>query len=280
MVTVDELLTQAHKQLASASFQPPRREVRLLLSSVLGWDEARLMSHGEAAVPTVAVSDFDALLRRRLTGEPIAYLLGEREFYGRGFFVDSRVLIPRPETEHLVEVALEKADQQEPRILDIGTGTGCVAITLAAELPGARVLALDRSIGATAVARRNVIRHSLLERVSLICSDLGTALDEERFDVVVSNPPYVDRNDDGLFSKEVAQFEPAGALFAEDTGMSIIYRLLSELVRLRSGAYLCFEIGAGQDAATSRALQSSPFELLEIREDLAGIPRTVIARRN
>jgi release factor glutamine methyltransferase len=279
MVTVDELLRQAYDELAGASFRPPRREARLLLSTVLGWDEAKLMSRGEATVPAVAASRFTQLLDRRLTGEPIAYLLGEKEFFGRSFFVDSRVLVPRPETEHLIEAVLVRLDNSSPRVLDLGTGSGCIAVTLAAEFPRARVVAVDNSIGALAVARRNIALHRVSDRVSMVSADLATALDVSGFDLVVSNPPYVDPDDDRLVTKEVVNFEPSTALFAADKGEAIIRRMLTDLARLDSGTPLCFEIGSGQAPSLARAISSSPFKLLEIKPDLAGIPRIVFARR-
>jgi release factor glutamine methyltransferase len=279
MVTVDELLRQAQDELEASSFRPPRREARLLLSTVLGWNEAKVMSRGEATVPPPAASRFTQLLDRRLTGEPIAYLLGEKEFFGRSFFVDSRVLVPRPETEHLIEAVLEKFDTSAPRVLDLGTGSGCIAVTIAAEVPGARVVAVDNSIGALAIARRNIALHSVGDRVSIISSDLATALEVASFDLVVSNPPYVDPDDDRLVTREVVDFEPSTALFAADSGEAIVRRMLTDLARLDSGTPLCFEMGAGQAPSLTRAISSSPFQLLEIKPDLAGIPRIMIARR-
>jgi release factor glutamine methyltransferase len=279
MVTVDELLMQAHSELQAAPFRPARREAKLLLSSILGWNEAGVMSRGDVVVPSAAAERFSQLLRRRLTGEPVAYLLGEREFFGRPFFVDSRVLIPRPETEHLVEMTLENIPSDRPLILDLGTGSGCLAVTLACEIPHARVVAVDNSIGAAAVARRNVIRHDVRERVTVLSADFATALDLRAFDFVLTNPPYVDPEDERLVSKEVVEFEPAPAVFAPGRGYAIINRLLKDLAPLAKDTPLCFEIGAGQKATVSRLLLSSPFELLEIRPDLAGIPRIVFARR-
>ena len=277
MATVEELLRHAEEELATAPFHPPRREARLLLSRVLGWNEARLLSRGETRIGRASATCFRQLLQRRLTGEPVAYLLGEKEFYGRRFDVDPRVLIPRPETEHLVEATLRIELPPSPRILDLGTGSGCLAVTLACEIPGALVTAVDRSIGATAVASKNIARHGVQDRVALLSGDLASAIDVRHFDLVVSNPPYVDP--DETVSVEIADFEPAAAVFAPDDGLSIVRRLLTGLSPLAAGAPLCIEIGAGQAAAVERLLASSPFELLEILPDLAAIPRVVVARR-
>ena len=277
MVTVEELLRHADGELATASFQPPRREAKLLLSRVLGWNEARVLSRGETQVGETEARRFRELLRRRITGEPVAYLLGEKEFYGRVFDVDPRVLIPRPETEHLVEAALEIQLPAAPRILDLGTGSGCLAVTLACEIPGSLVTAVDKSISATAVASKNIARHTVADRVKLLSADLATAIDLRPFDLVVSNPPYVDPAE--TVSAEVADFEPQLAVFAPSRGISIIRRLLTDLSPLAGGTPLCIEIGAGQAATVERLLSSSTFELLEVLPDLAAIPRVVVARR-
>ena len=153
--TVQGLLVEARRRLAAAPFAPPAREAGLLLAHALGVSEAQVLARHDEDVPAAAADRFLALLERRLAGEPFAYLTGEREFYGRGFRVDRRVLIPRPETEHLVEAALALPLPPGPRILDLGTGSGCLAVTLAAELPAATVVATDLSLAALAVARAN-----------------------------------------------------------------------------------------------------------------------------
>ena len=277
MATVEELLTNARAQLATATFSPPQREASLLLSRVLGCSEARILSRGEAPVDSQNARRFRELVDRRLTGEPVAYLLGEKEFFGRLFRVDSRVLVPRPETEHLVEAVLEMPLPTAPRILDLGTGSGCLAVTLACELDGSQITAIDTSAGAIAVARGNASLHSVSDRISFLVADLATSLDTRTFDLVVSNPPYVDPTEP--VSIEVAHFEPESAVFAVDSGLSVIRRLLTGLSPLAPGTPLVFEIGAGQASAVGKLLSSSSFELLELRRDLAAKPRIVIARR-
>ncbi|HSM49917.1 MAG TPA: peptide chain release factor N(5)-glutamine methyltransferase, partial [Thermoanaerobaculia bacterium] len=216
----------------------------------------------------------------RAAGEPVAYLLGEREFYGRPFSVDHRVLVPRPETELLVETALALPLPARPRLLDIGTGSGCLAVTLARELPEARVTATDRSSAALAVARRNCRRHAVAERVRLVGADLAAGLAISRFDLVVTNPPYVDPGERDGLPATVRDFEPPEALFAPGHGLSVWLRLLDEVgPEMAPGAWLAGEIGQGQLPALAGAAESSPLAFERAVDDLAGIPRVVILRR-
>jgi release factor glutamine methyltransferase len=218
---------------------------------------------------------YRTLLERRLTGEPVAYLLGEREFYGRVFEVDQRVLVPRPETEHLVERALALDLPPRPRILDIGTGSGCLAITLALELADAQVVASDLAPGALALAARNRRHHGLEERLTLVAMDAGRSAGLADFDLVVSNPPYIDPADAPALSPEITRFEPSGALFAEQQGTAMSRRLLTELSAMASGAHLLMEIGAGQMEALVEFSAGTSFDFLEMTSDYAGIPRVL-----
>ena len=277
MPTAGQLLAEARSLLAATPFGASTREARLLLGHVLGLSEARVIARQETAVPPEAEARFRDLLARRLTGEPVAYLLGEREFWGRSFAVDSRVLIPRPETEHLIEVALAERLPERPWILDVGTGSGILAVTLALGVPGSRIAATDLSPGALAVAARNARR--LGARVSLVETDLAAGLDLARFDLVVSNPPYVDRSEIPEISIEVHGFEPALALFPPGDGDSLYPRLFAQCSGLRSGVGLAVEIGRGQLAALRRHARGAGLEIAEVREDYAGIPRTVLLRR-
>ena len=246
---------------------------------VLGRDEATILAHPEEELDRAAADRFHALLDRRLAGEPIAYIFGEREFYGRPFAVDRRVLVPRPETEHLVELALELDLPPRPRILDLGTGSGCLAVTLACELAGARLVASDISPAALAVARCNVRRHGVADRVALAAADLARPLRLAGFDLVVSNPPYIGLDEAPSLPGDVRDHEPAAALFAPGRALSVVERLAVELAGLDRGAVVAFEIGAGTGPAVRRLLEKSPLEPLEIRPDLAGIPRVVVTRR-
>lgn len=246
---------------------------------MLGLSEAQILAHGERAVPEEAAARFRGLLERRLTGEPTAYLLGEREFYGRPFLVDPRVLIPRPETEHLVEAALALPLPERPWILDVGAGSGILAVTLALEIPGARVVATDVSPGALAVTSENTRRLGAEDRVFPVGADLARGLGLARFDLVVSNPPYVDWTDAPSLSPEVYNFEPHVALFAPGSGDSLYARLFSETGGLRSGVPLLVEIGYGQLDAVGRHAEASGLRVAGFRNDYAGIPRVVILER-
>lgn len=281
--TIDQLLAEARPRLAATPFGAPAREAALILGRVLGLSEAQILAHGERAVPDEAAERFRALLERRLAGEPAAYLFGEREFYGRTFQVDPRVLIPRPETEHLVEAALDALKEillpGRPWILDIGSGSGILPVTLALEIPGARVVATDISLGALAVTSLNARRLGVRDRVFPVGADLARGLDLGRFDLVVSNPPYVDWSDAPTLSPEVYNFEPHVALFAPGSGDSLYARLFSETAGLRSGIRLLVEIGYGQLDAVRRHAAASSLQVSGVRQDYAGIPRVVILER-
>lgn len=277
--TVEKLLAEGRRLLAAAPSAPSRREAALLLGWALGLTEAQVLARGREVAPAGAAERFRGLLGRRLAGEPVAYLTGEREFYGRPFAVDRRVLIPRPETEHLVEAALAQDLPAEPRILDLGTGSGCVAVTLALEQAAARVVATDRSPAALAVAAANVRRHRVGGRVLLAAGDLTASLRLERFDLVVSNPPYVDRREAPRLPPDVRDFEPAGALFADRGGLGVLARILTAGAAARPGAVLLCEIGDGQLPAVVDLVESLPLDLVETRRDYAGKDRVVALRR-
>jgi release factor glutamine methyltransferase len=277
VATLRQLLAEARPLLAATPFGAPPREALLLLGHVLGLSEAQVLARGEAEVPAVAEARFRALLARRLRAEPTAYLVGEREFWRRPFHVDSRVLIPRPETEHLIEEALAEALPARPRILDVGTGSGILAVTLALEIPGARSVGTDLSPGALVVAMKNAKR--LSARVLLAGTDLTAGLDLGRFDLVVSNPPYIDPADAPSLSPEVRDFEPSLALFAPGSGDSVLARLFSQCAALRPGVRLAVEIGFGQLGAARRHAEASGLEIIRVRNDYAGIPRVLVLQR-
>jgi len=275
-MTVGELLAEARARLQRAPSASSPREATLLLGFLLGRHEAWVIAHDDDPVPVALCDRLLDLAHRRAGGEPIAYLVGEREFYGRGFAVDNRVLIPRPETEHLVDAALAHLDDHAARILDLGTGSGCIAVTLACELPAARITGVDRSLEALSVARANATRHGVTDRLHLVAADWATALRLDRFDLVVSNPPYVDEDDPSTFDPMVRAFEPHGALFAPEQGLGDLGRLLSIAGRMRSGTRLIVEIGYRQLDAVKERSAVYGWQLEEVVEDLAGIPRTVV----
>jgi len=278
-LTIAQLVAEVRPRLAATSFGAPAREASLLLGQILGLSEAQILAHGGREVPAEAAERFRSLLERRLTGEPVAYLFGEREFYGRPFHVDPRVLIPRPETEHVVEEALTISLPERPWILDVGTGSGILPITLALEIPDARAVGTDLSPGALAVARGNARRHGVPDRARFVGTDLVLGLDLSRFDLVVSNPPYIDPGDAPSLSPEVVNFEPHVALFAPGSGDSVLGRLFALLEGLRSGVHVVAEIGFGQIEDARRHAEASGLHFVAARQDYAGIPRVVVLRR-
>lgn len=217
------------------------------------------------------------MLGRRLAGEPVAYLVGSREFWGRRFAVDARVLVPRPETEHLVEAALALAPSlpARPRVLDLGTGSGCLAVTLARELSGSRVVATDRSPAALAVAAANAT--ALGARIGLLAADWAAPIPAASFDLIVSNPPYLDPA--GEVAPEVARWEPAGALWAGAGGLAAYGELLRSLAGARRDTPLLLEVGQGQADAIEGVAATAGWRMASVREDLAGISRVVELRR-
>ena len=233
------------------------RDVDLLLADLTGKSVAWVIAHGEAEVDRMA---FERLMARRFAGEPLQYIRGQTEFYGRRFFVDERVLIPRPETEVLVEAAIARVPRGA-RLVDVGTGSGCIAVTLARERPDLFVIGVDVSLGALAVARRNGLQHA-------VASDVLSGVRD--FDFVVSNPPYVPRAEYERLETQVRDHEPRAALTPGPRGTEIIERLLEQA----RGVPLIFEIGYGQLEAI-RAL--TPIDA--VINDLAGIPRVVILSR-
>lgn len=245
---------------------------------MLGLGEAQVRARTEVTVAAADADRFERLLTRRLRGEPVAYLLGEREFYGRPFAVDRRVLVPRPETEHLVEAALGLELPAAPRLLDIGTGSGCIAITFALERPAARVIATDLSPAALAVAGANAVRHSVTPRLALLAADLAAPLHLATFDLVVSNPPYIAPEVMATLSLEITGYEPSQALFAPQHGRAVLVRLLAAAAALRPGAWLLLEIGHDQ-APWLRAALPPHLALEALIDDYAGIPRTAVLHR-
>ena len=254
--------------LDEARISMPLREARLLLRHVLGVTHAALEAHPEREVSPRETADFHTLAMRRAAGEPIAYLTGHREFYGLEFHFTPAVLIPREETELLVEIAVEKPAR---RILDLGTGSGCLAIAVARELPRAQVTAVDVSAAALDVARENAARHGATVR--FVQGDWFAPLGGERFDLILANPPYVAEADPHLAQGDV-RFEPRGALAAGPDGLDDIRRIAAAAAaHLVAGGRLVFEHGYDQAQAVAALLAQAGFVAIEQRRDLAGIPR-------
>jgi len=280
-MTLAGLAADAADRLTRAGHEPvaARRDAVLLARHVLGWTAARWLAHQHEPVPTAIPEPFAALLERRLRHEPMAYVVGAREFYGRSFVVTPDVLIPRPETEFLVAEALARmSDRGEARIADIGTGSGCIAITLALERPAARVVATDTSPDALRVARDNATRWQVDARIRWCLGSL-LADAEGPFDVIVANLPYVAATDRAALPREVVDYEPATALFAGPDGLEAIGALVPLVGRaLTPHGWLLLEIGAGQADAVRALLARAQFEPASVVSDLQGLPRVVAAQ--
>jgi len=259
-----------------------RRDAELLLLDLLGRDRAWMLAHLDDEVGFECAEQYIARLERRFAGEPIQYILGEVEFYRLPFRVTDAVLIPRPETEHVVEKALELAKSfAAPRIVDVGTGSGAIAVSLAHEMPDAAVTATDLCSGALAVACENARRNRVAERIRFLQGDLLAPVAHEQFDIVVSNPPYVPETERELLAVEVREFEPAGALFAGEDGLRVLQHLIPQaFAALSPGGYVVLEIGHGQEPPVGALLGDAGFDKIEFAADLQGIPRVAWAQRS
>ncbi|MDH4320600.1 MAG: peptide chain release factor N(5)-glutamine methyltransferase [Desulfobulbaceae bacterium] len=283
---VCELYQSAVRRLVEAAISDAELEASFLLGHLLGCGRAQLFLDRERTLSPALVAEFESLLARRLAREPLAYLLGEQEFWSLTFHVTPDVLIPRPETEQLLETVL--ATVRDPRhpppqmILEMGSGSGVIPIVLALELPAAMVYSLDRSRGALAVASRNARRHRVAERIRFINSDwYGGLASEPCFDLVVTNPPYVAGSVRATLQPEVRLHEPELALFGGEDGIRDLDSIISGLGRvLKAGGWFFMEIGADQgDYCLQRLQQVGGFESLAVHRDYAGLPRIVQARR-
>lgn len=254
------------------------RDAELLLRYATGNDRAFLLTHPEAELTPDQQATYEGWLTRRARNEPVQYITDEQEFYSLPLRVTRDVLIPRPETEHLVEAALAHAPKDAPvRIADVGTGSGAIAIALAHELPLAFVLALDCSLPALEVARENAVRHGVAGRVLFQESDLLTNMAQEQFDLIVSNPPYVPEEE--ILEPQVRDYEPHTALFAGPDGLKIYRRLIPQAWEaLRPEGWLLMEIGHGQRDALAELLRA--WSGVDFLTDLQGIPRVAMARKS
>ena len=281
MAAVAELLLQGAEHLGAGPHgDRARADAELLLMLVLERSRAWVLAHPEAIPSSQQAGRFIELVERRYCGEPMQYITGETEFYGLPFTVTPDVLIPRPDTEHLVEKALELARQfLQPRIVDVGTGSGAIAVTLARQLPEAEITAVDLSESALQVARDNARQNAVDQRIRFLQGDLLAPVSSEQFDLVVSNPPYVPDTDREQIAVEVREFEPALALFAGVDGLEV-YRRLIPAVRevLAPGGFIALEIGFSQAQAIEELLQTGGFQEIEFTPDLQGIPRVASAR--
>jgi len=280
---LNEHVARARARLEGAHIAEAALDARLLAQFVLGWDAARYFTAAGEPPPADFLARYEALVTRRAAREPLAYITGDREFWNLSFEVSPAVLIPRPETELIVETAIARfPDRGAPlSIADVCTGSGCLAVALAREYARARVVAADLSGAALDVAGRNAARHGVADRVRLIATDLLQGI-PDLFDLIVANPPYVSEGDRPALVAEVREYEPELALFAGRDGLAVIRRLVEESVeRLVPGGTLIFELGFWQAPAVATLISGrSGLELVEIRPDLQGIPRAAIAIRH
>ncbi|HJT29049.1 MAG TPA: peptide chain release factor N(5)-glutamine methyltransferase [Pyrinomonadaceae bacterium] len=278
--SIAEALQEVSRILENNGVPEARRDAGSLLSFVLGKDRTFLISHAEDPVDDDSVDQLREFVERRAAGEPLQYITGVQDFYGREFRVTPDVLIPRPETELLVEAALEVSDGEF--ICDVGTGSGCIAVTLLCERAGARAVAVDKSVAALEIAKFNAAKQSVADRAVFVVSDCFDALDrsEHRFDLIVSNPPYVSESALAGLQREVRDHEPLVALSPGADGLSVIRRLLTDAPAfLKSNGYLLMEIGFDQGAKVRNLIDESVWSLLEVRPDLQCIPRIVVLRK-
>ncbi len=278
-------MKQACRDLIAAEVASPRLTAELLVAHVLGWDRVRVLSHNDERLDDAAADAVAELVRRRCGSVPLQYLTGRQEFFGLEFEVSPDVLVPRPETEILVENAVNLAHSVAPGgavFADVGTGSGCIAVSVAHALPEALGWAIDISAAALAVARRNGVRHGVAERVGLAQSDLLESFpDRPVFDLVLSNPPYVAVRDAECLPRDVREHEPGVALFGGESGLEIYERLIPQsALRLKPEGRLLLEVGAGMRDPVVGLLSSGGFSVDAVLDDLQGIPRCIIARRS
>ncbi len=281
VVSIGAALTEAAEGLRAQGIPEPRLEAALLLGHVLRRDRAYLIAHIEAELRPERLQTVRRLVARRASGEPLQYLTNHQEFFKLDFEVTPDVLIPRPETELIVEAALTVlSPERQSEIADVGTGSGCLAISILHEHRKTQATAIDLSARALQVAQRNAERHGVRGRLRLIESDLFAALPADQiFDLIVSNPPYVSTADMNHLQREV-QHEPRRALEGGKDGLDMIRRLVRDAsAHLKKGAHLIFEFGIGQDGAIRELVDRDVWELIEIRKDLQQIPRTIVLRR-
>jgi len=283
-VSIHAQVSAARQRLRDAGITPTESDLdaRLLAQHVLGWSTEKFLVDARQPEPDGFAPQYETLVARRATREPLAYIVGVREFWGLALEVTPDVLIPRPATELIVEAIQELyPDRAVPlEIADVCTGCGCVAVAIATERPTAIIQAADISRAALAVARRNASRHGVADRVTFTHGDLLDGL-EGPFDAIVANPPYVIDRARPVLQPEVRDYEPSVALFGGEDGLSLVARLIADAPpRLRAGGHLVFEFGLGQDVEIEDLIAASPtLTLVDLRRDLQGIARTAIAER-
>jgi release factor glutamine methyltransferase len=274
-LTIQQALQQGAKLLEDASVTAPRLNAEVLLAHATGHDRSWLYAHGDETLIELWWIHYGRYLHERLSGKPTQYITRRQEFYGREFVVSPDVLIPRPETEHLVEAALEKLGSPSASIIDVGCGSGAIAVSLALET-GRAVIGADVSLDALRVSDQN--RRRLAAPVHLVASDLLSSFRDRSASTIVCNPPYVPENDKTLTQREVRDYEPHLAVFGGPDGLDVYRRLIAEAWRvLAPGGWLLMEIAYNASEPIRRMLQPQWSEI-GIRTDLAGLPRVALAR--
>jgi release factor glutamine methyltransferase len=278
--SVRDALEAAVDALEAAGCETARLDAEVLLAQATGWDRARLVAEPDARLPVGASREFGEMVRRRVRREPVAYIVGRKGFRRVELLVDRRVLIPRPETEMLVDLALEL---EPSRVLDVGTGSGAIALAVADELEEARVTAIDTSFDAVRVAQANTERLGLADRVDVVLRGPSSLKDAEPdgrpFDLLLANLPYVSEDEWSNLAPEIREYEPREALVPGPTGLEAIEALAEELLGLAPRpSVVALEIGASQADAASKLIRAAGYEQVEIRPDLGGHDRVVIGR--
>ena len=273
---IGEIIREVAREFEDAGVPEARREAGSLLSFVLERDRTFLISHAEDSIDENSLVRLREFVERRAVGEPLQYITGVQDFYGREFRVTPDVLIPRPETELLVEAALEIVGDAS-FICDVGTGSGCIGVTLLCELVNARAVLIDKSPAALEIAKINSQKHSVADRAHFVVSDCFNSLDSQKFDLIVSNPPYVAEAALAGLQREVRDHEPLVALSPGGDGLSVIRRLIDDgPAFMKPNGHMLMEIGFDQGEVVEGLINDSAWSLREIRPDLQGIPRIVV----
>jgi len=282
-MTIHDLVQGARDRFMKAGINASLAslDAEVLARKVLGWDRTRFITERHEPATSSFLLNFEHVVARRVRREPISYITGAREFWGIDFEVTPDVLIPRPETELIIEEALERIDDSRPVIIDVGTGSGCIAVVLAREVPGASVVATDVSSSALDVARRNAARHGVADRVRFVETSFLDGIDDAA-DLIVSNPPYVPSVSAPGLTPEVRDYEPGVALYGGEDGLESLRLVVqASLPRLVPGGWLIMEFGCGQDDQVAKLVPEYPGLTLEkIRHDLQDIPRTAVIRKS
>lgn len=282
--TISETLKEASEHLRAASVANDLLDAQTLLAEALGKDRTYLIINFNQRLAEDVLSKFQAMIHRRASGEPLQYITGHQEFFGLDFEVTPDVLIPRSETESIIEETIRLVQQNKaakPVIVDVGTGSGCIAVALARELGDARVIASDISLAALRVAGRNAARHNLENQIAFVASDMLDAFAEESFaDFILSNPPYVSDEEISTLQREVRDWEPRLALTDSNDGLSLYRRLLNDSPsRLKPGGHLICEMGYTQAEMILAMVDRAVWDEPRLLDDLQGIPRTIVLRK-